>query len=80
MRRPLAWAVVAAANLSAMTLFLWHQSALIAVSCAALLAGRPAGLLTTPAGAGWGAARLAWLPAFAAALCLFWLVVRRAER
>jgi hypothetical protein len=37
MRRPLAWAVVATANLSAMTLFLWHQSALVVV----IAAGRP---------------------------------------
>ena len=28
-RRPLAWAVIAVVNLSAMTLFLWHQTAFI---------------------------------------------------
>ena len=39
MRRPLAWAAVATANLSAMTLFLWHQTAFIAVTSAGLLAG-----------------------------------------
>jgi hypothetical protein len=27
MRRPLAWAGIALVNLSAMTLFLWHQTA-----------------------------------------------------
>ena len=41
MRRPLAWAAVAMANLSAMTLFLWHQTAFLTVSSAGP-AGRPA--------------------------------------
>src|SRR5215831_1673332 len=36
MRRPLAWAAVATVNLSAMTLFLWHQTAFLAVTAAAL--------------------------------------------
>ena len=40
MRRPLAWAAVALVNLSAMTLFLWHQTAFITVSSLGLLAGR----------------------------------------
>src|SRR5919204_560949 len=66
MRRPLAWATVAMVNLSAMTLFLWHQTAFITVSSAGLLAGRMPGLLTAPAGGAWVAERLAWLPAFAA--------------
>ena len=34
MRRPLAWAAVAMANLSAMTLYLWHQTAFLAVTMA----------------------------------------------
>ena len=38
MRRLLAWAAIALVNLSAMTLFLWHQTAFVAVSY-----GRPAG-------------------------------------
>ena len=50
MRRPLAWAPVALANLSAMTLFLWHQSAFLAVTMAGSLIGRLPGLLTPPAG------------------------------
>ncbi len=45
MRRPLAWAAVALANLSAMTLFLWHQSAFLLVN----LAGSALGRLTRPA-------------------------------
>jgi peptidoglycan/LPS O-acetylase OafA/YrhL len=80
MRRPLAWAPVALANLSAMTLFLWHQSAFLAVTMAGSLIGRLPGLLTPPSGAWWIAERLAWLPAFAAALTAAWLIFRRAER
>ena len=51
MRRPLAWAAIALVNLSAMTLFLWHQTAFVTVSSLGLLAGRVPGLLTAPAAA-----------------------------
>jgi hypothetical protein len=80
MRRPVAWAVVATANLSAMTLFLWHQTAFLTVTMAGLLFGRLAGLHTAPASALWIAERLAWLPLFAATLAVLWTVFRRAER
>jgi fucose 4-O-acetylase-like acetyltransferase len=80
MRRPVAWAAVATANMSAMTVFLWHQTALVAVSLAMLAIGRPPGLLTAPSSAGWIAERLAWLPAFAAVLSLLWLAFHRMER
>jgi Acyltransferase family len=79
MRRPVAWAAVALANLSAMTLFLWHQSAFLAVNLAGSLIGRLPGLLTAPATPLWIAERLAWLPVFAAALALAWLLFHRAE-
>jgi hypothetical protein len=79
MRRPLAWAAVATVNLSAMTLFLWHQTAFLAVTMAALLIGRVPGLHTAPSGAIWVAERLAWLPVFAIALAGLWLVFHRAE-
>lgn len=79
MRRPLAWAAVALANLSAMTLFLWHQSAFLGVNLAGSLAGRPPGLLTAPATPLWIAERLAWLPVFAAVLAVAWLLFHRAE-
>jgi peptidoglycan/LPS O-acetylase OafA/YrhL len=79
MRRPLAWAPVALANLSAMTLFLWHQSAFLAVTMTGSLIGRLPGLLTEPSGARWIAERLAWLPVFAAALAVAWLAFHRAE-
>ncbi|HEY3034118.1 MAG TPA: acyltransferase [Streptosporangiaceae bacterium] len=80
MRRPLAWAAVAMVNLSAMTLFLWHQTAFLAVTMAGLLIGRLPGLHTAPSGALWVAERIAWLPAFAAALAALWAVFHRAER
>jgi len=80
MRRPLAWAGIALVNLSAMTLFLWHQTAFVAVSSAGLLAGRVPGLLSAPTGALWVAERLAWLPVFALTLAGLWAAFRRVER
>ena len=80
MRRPLAWAGIALVNLSAMTLFLWHQTAFIVVNSVGLLAGRVPGLLTAPTGGLWVAERLAWLPVFAITLSGLWLAFRRVER
>lgn len=80
MRRPLAWAAVALVNLSAMTIFLWHQTALMAVTATGLLAGRLPGLHTLPDGPGWVAARLAWLPVFAVALTACWTAFRAWEQ
>ncbi|MFF3642750.1 acyltransferase [Streptomyces sp. NPDC002564] len=80
-RRPLVWTAVAFANLSAMTIFLWHQTALMAVTALGLLAGRPLpGLHTVPDGPGWVLARLAWLPLFAVALAVCWTAFRTHER
>ncbi|PWS49649.1 acyltransferase, partial [Streptomyces sp. FT05W] len=73
--RPAVWAAVALLNLSAMTVFLWHQTAMIVVTSAALfLTGPLPGLHTVPDGPGWVLARLAWLPVFALVL----LVLRSA--
>ena len=80
MRRPLAWAAIAMVNLSAMTLFLWHQTAFVTVSSLGLLAGRVPGLLTAPTGGLWVAERLIWLPVFAITLSGLWLAFRRVER
>ena len=80
MRRPLAWAAIAMVNLSAMTLFLWHQTAFVTVSSVGLLIGRVPGLLTAPAGGLWVAERLAWLPVFAITLSGLWLAFRQVER
>ncbi|PZG17967.1 acyltransferase family protein [Nonomuraea aridisoli] len=68
LRRPAAWGAVALTNLAAMTVFLWHQTAMIAIASVGLLAGRLPGLHTAPDGPGWVLARTAWLPVFAAAL------------
>ncbi len=71
--RPAAWAAVALVNLSAMTVFLWHQTAMMAVSVTTLrLYGPLPGLHTVPDGLGWVLARLCWLPVFAGALLICW--------
>ncbi|MGP8303996.1 acyltransferase family protein [Streptomyces inhibens] len=71
--RPAVWAAVALLNLSAMTVFLWHQTAMMAVTAIGLLAGGALpGLHTVPDGPGWVLARLCWLPVFAAALLVCW--------
>jgi hypothetical protein len=80
MRRPLAWAAVAMVNLSAMTLFLWHETALVTVSSLGTLIGRVPGLLTAPTTGAWVAERLLWLPVFAIVLSGLWLAFRRVER
>jgi hypothetical protein len=80
MRRPLAWAAVAMVNLSAMTLFIWHETALITASSVGMLIGRAPGLLTAPTGGLWVAERLIWLPVFATVLAGLWLVFHRVER
>ncbi|WP_285777438.1 acyltransferase [Microtetraspora sp. NBRC 13810] len=69
LRRPAVWVAVALVNLSAMTVFLWHQTAMIAVTAIGMVASGPLpGLHTVPDDFGWVLARLAWLPAFALAL------------
>lgn len=67
-RRPLVWAVVGATNLSAMRIFLWHQTALVAVTLFALGSAPLPGLHTAPDTWWWILARLRWLPVFAAVL------------
>jgi Acyltransferase family len=80
MRRPVAWMMIAFANLSAMTLFLWHQTAFLTVTMGGLLIGRLPGLHTAPASALWVVERIAWLPAFAVTLAILWMIFHRAER
>ncbi|MFJ1972461.1 acyltransferase [Streptomyces sp. NPDC087903] len=80
MRRPSAWAVVAFVNLSAMTIFLWHQTALMATTATGLLAGHLPGLHTRPDDLTWVAARLAWLPVFVLALAVCWTAFRHHEQ
>jgi peptidoglycan/LPS O-acetylase OafA/YrhL len=79
-RGPGAWAAVALVNLSAMTVFLWHQTAMMAVAGLALLTAGPLpGLHTVPDTPAWIAARLLWLPVFAATLAACGLVFQRYE-
>ncbi|WP_308125842.1 acyltransferase family protein [Nonomuraea ceibae] len=81
LRRPRLWAGVALVNLGAMTIFLWHQTAMIAVTAVALKSGTAVtGLHTVPDGFGWVAWRVAWLPAFAAALAVCVLAFHAYER
>ncbi|MEV6675702.1 acyltransferase [Streptomyces erythrochromogenes] len=81
MCRPAAWAKVALVNLSAMTVFLWHQTAMMAVTALGLLVpARLPGLHTAPDSVGWIAARVLWLPVFAAALGLCWAAFRTHEQ
>jgi peptidoglycan/LPS O-acetylase OafA/YrhL len=80
MRRPLAWSAVALVNLSAMTIFLWHQTALMATTATTLPAGHLPGLHTHPDTLTWVAARIAWLPVFALALTICWTAFRTYEQ
>ncbi|NED84528.1 acyltransferase [Streptomyces sp. SID11233] len=79
--KPAAWAAVALVNLSAMTVFLWHQTAMLAVTATGLLTGRTLpGLHTRPDGTQWIIARLLWLPVFAVALTGCWAAFRTYEQ
>ncbi|MQY36081.1 hypothetical protein SRB17_40780 [Streptomyces sp. RB17] len=80
MARPLLWAAVALVNLSAMTIYLWHQTAMMATTATGLLAGRLPGLHTSPDSLGWVTYRLAWLPAFGLVLALCWTTFRHHEQ
>ncbi|MEV4258563.1 acyltransferase family protein, partial [Spirillospora sp. NPDC049652] len=81
MRRPVLWAGVAMMNLSAMTVFLWHQSALLGVSTLVTrVTDRVPGLLDAPDHPGWLAHRLTWIPVFAAVLAGMWSLAHRFER
>ncbi len=75
--RPRVWTAVVAANGMAMTLYLWHLTALVIVTAAVL----PAGLLPSPeAGTGaWWALRPVWVVLLAAALVPLVAVFARVE-
>ncbi|MFF7457348.1 acyltransferase [Kitasatospora sp. NPDC008115] len=77
-RRPLLWLPVVAVNLSAMTIFCWHQSAMLAVAVpGAAVIGEVPGLTVAPDSLGWVALRLALLPLFGAALVAIGWFTRR---
>ena len=79
MQRPVLWAPVVMANLSAIILFLWHQSALLTVTLGGRWIGSLPGLHTTPDSPEWVLQRMMWLPLFAAVLLLFCAGARRLE-
>ncbi|MDX6759680.1 acyltransferase [Streptomyces sp. F8] len=79
LERPALWAPVVVVNLSAMTILCWHQTAMLAAVVPASFAGAVAGLTTAPDSLGWIAARLAWMPVFAALLVGIARYARRFE-
>ncbi|MDG4824740.1 acyltransferase [Asanoa sp. WMMD1127] len=79
-RRAGLWTAVAVLNLCAMSIFCWHQTALVAVSAGAARLGSFAGLTDPPLTDWWVAQRLGWFPVLALALGLLVALVRRFER
>ncbi|WP_067458568.1 acyltransferase family protein [Actinomadura macra] len=80
-RHARAWRAVSAANRSAMTIFLWHQTALLTVTVATFLAvGSLPGLHTPPDQPEWVVRRLPWLVVFGAVLAGIGAVTHRFER
>ena len=67
-------------NLSAMTVFCWHQTALLTLAVPTSLLGAPVpGLTTAPDTAVWILARLAWLPLIALTLLALGRLTHRFE-
>ncbi|MEV5593244.1 acyltransferase [Streptomyces sp. NPDC052496] len=74
------WAAVAVLNLSAITVFLWHQTAMLAVTVTTLGVGRPLfGLHTNPDVPFWALARCGWVPVFGIVLLVLCVVFREVE-
>ncbi|MCX4471682.1 Acyltransferase family protein [Micromonospora sp. MW-13] len=80
LRRPGPWAVVTALNVSAMSIFCWHHTALVVVAEATRRVGVLPGMGDAPTGANWVLARLGWFPVLAATLAVLVLAVRRFEQ
>jgi peptidoglycan/LPS O-acetylase OafA/YrhL len=79
LRRPRVWAVVTVLNVSAMSVFCWHQVALVGVSEVARRLGTLPGLGDAPVDGSWVATRLAWYPVLALVLAGIVVLVRRFE-
>ncbi|WP_020576082.1 acyltransferase family protein [Actinopolymorpha alba] len=77
LRRPGLWAGVALVNLSAMTIFCWHQVPMVLVSMAGAAVGDVAGLTTAPTDLAWVLARIGWLPVMGVVLAGVVAVTRR---
>lgn len=76
LRGPRRWAAVATLNLVALTVFCWHQIALVLLTV--LTADAP-GLHQVPDGVGWAGWRLAWLPVHCLVLAALVWGARRFE-
>ncbi|MBA9004439.1 acyltransferase family protein [Thermomonospora cellulosilytica] len=73
------WAVVVVTNLAAMTIFLYHQTAMLAVTLAGRAFGVLPGLHTRPDEPFWAVERVPWLPVFAVALAVAVAAAHRFE-
>ncbi|MFF2810202.1 acyltransferase [Streptomyces sp. NPDC058000] len=75
------WSAVTSLNSSAMTVFLWHQTAMLAVTTLTLGLGEPLfALHTSPGTLAWAAVRSAWMLVFAVALLALCAAFRQVER
>jgi fucose 4-O-acetylase-like acetyltransferase len=77
LRRPRAWAAVVVSGSVAMTVYLWHLTALLLLLGLVLATGLP---LPAPGGAAWWLTRPLWLAALAALLAPLVLALARFER
>ncbi|APU14095.1 acyltransferase family protein [Actinoalloteichus fjordicus] len=81
LRRPMLWASVVLLNLVAMTVYLWHQTALLTTQLGTHALGlRLPALDGVPVDAAWLAGRIAVFPVCAAVLALLILLFRRWEQ
>lgn len=76
-RRPRVWRAVATVNASVLTIYLWHETALLLAARLVLPLGYPT---PTAGSAAWWVARLVWLLVPAVVLALIVAVAGRAER
>ncbi len=79
LQRPRAWAAVVASASMAMTVYLWHMSALV-LTILALQATDSQLLQVEPLSGAWAATRPVWMAVLAVALAPLVLVMRRFER
>ncbi|MFI0982743.1 acyltransferase family protein [Streptomyces sp. NPDC021093] len=75
------WAGVVLLSMSALTVFLWHQTAMLTTTLVTLgLGAFLPGLHTSPDGPAWVLLRLAWIPIFGAVLLAFRTLFQSYER
>ncbi|MFG2092733.1 acyltransferase family protein [Streptomyces sp. NPDC048612] len=75
--RQFLWAAVALLNVAALTVFLWHQTAMLVTTVIPLGLGQVLpGLHTSPGAPLWTAARCGWIPVFVLVLAVLVTAVR----